>query len=87
MSISALDNANGECDQLIAHLKKRHHWHKNKMRNVHGTENYRMGYGAGLDGFDPGEDQIAGYEEINPGYGQGWRDGKRALELSENSNG
>ncbi len=82
MSISVLDNENGECDELIASLKKQHHWYKRKMRNVHGTENYRMGYGAGLGGFEPSEYDLAGYEEINPGYAQGWRDGKRALEMS-----
>ncbi len=83
MSISALDNENGECDELIAHLKKQNQWHKQKMRNVHGTENYRMGYGAGLGGFDPDAYTLAGYDKINPGYAQGLQDGKRALEMHE----
>jgi hypothetical protein len=83
MSISALENENGECDELIAHLRKRQQWHRRKMKNVHGTEDYRMGYGAGLDGFDPDEATLAGYEELYPGYGQGLRDGRRAFEMAE----
>lgn len=83
MSISVLENENGECDELISHLKKREQWHRRKMRCVHGTENYRMGYGSGLDGFDPGEDQITGYEAIYPDYAKGWRDGLRAFDMAE----
>ncbi len=83
MSISVLDNENGECDELIASLKKQECWHKAKMRNVHGTENYRMGYGAGLDGFECDDKQLFGYyDEIYPDYAQGYQDGKRALEIN-----
>lgn len=83
MSISVLDNENGECDKLIEALKNRDKWHKKKMRHVLGTEYYRMGYGAGLGGFDPDDAELAGYDEIYPDYGQGLRDGRRALRLHE----
>ena len=53
------------------------------MRNVQGTENYRMGYGAGLGGFNPGNRDLAGYDSIYPGYAQGCMDGLMACKLNQ----
>lgn len=78
MSISALDNPT---DELVLAIQNHQKIIKKKLRAVKGSPNYRMGYGAYLQGFDPSKRDLDGYEEIYPGYAKGWKDAKRKESL------
>lgn len=76
MSISALNDlkcSNDEWRQIVNKRKiiKKH------LRTIQGSSAYRMGYGAGYEGYNPDSAQLESDDAIYPGYAKGIKDGLR----------
>ena len=73
MSISAINDL--KCsDDLWQRIMDRKKAIKKHLRSVKGSPNYRMGYGAGYEGYEPTEHDLRSQDEIYPGYAKGIRD-------------
>lgn len=77
MSISALDNENGECDELIAHLRQQRRDENRicrkalKKHRKQWRSEWHNGYAAYIGGFRPDEGAESYYEhqpEMLEGY-------------------